>query len=271
MIVTSDPAEIKTRGKVGFVPTMGALHEGHASLIEESINNTDSTVVSIYVNPKQFDNPDDLKNYPRDIEGDLDRLRELGVECVFMPEDTIMYPDDFSTYVEETELSKVLCGQHRPGHFRGVTTVVTRLLNMVRPNVLFLGQKDIQQCLVLRRMVRNLLLPVEVKICPTVREFDGLALSSRNARLTQDDRSIVPHIYSSLQHGQALIRDGEMDPAVIVNACHELLEEYFEVQYLEILSYPDLRLFQRIEGAYIIATAVQVGQVRLIDNVMGGF
>ncbi|MFW6092555.1 MAG: pantoate--beta-alanine ligase [Pseudomonadota bacterium] len=234
-------------GRVGFVPTMGALHAGHAALIERSIAECDVTVVSVYLNPTQFDNAHDLAGYPRTLEADLELARSLGADAVVTPRYQDLYPDDFRYRVEEHELSTALCGAHRPGHFTGVLTVVMKLLNLVRPHRAYFGEKDYQQYELIRGMVEAFFLDVEIVPCATVREADGLAMSSRNARLGAQGRALAPQFY-------ALLRTPVDDAEVRARLTHA----GFEVDYVE------TRRGRRF-GAVIVAG--RDGDVRLIDNV----
>jgi pantoate--beta-alanine ligase len=194
----------KSGRSIGFVPTMGALHQGHASLLRRSRAENELTVLSIYVNPTQFGPAEDFSKYPRPLDADLAIAEQEGVAIVFLPEDSTIYPPGFSTYVNEETVSKPLCGAVRAGHFRGVATVVVRLFNLVEPSRAYFGLKDLQQCLVLKRVVRDLNLPVQLVLCPTVRESDGLALSSRNRYLSPEERAVAPLIYEALQRGRSL-------------------------------------------------------------------
>jgi pantoate--beta-alanine ligase len=234
-------------GRVGFVPTMGALHRGHASLIERSIAECDHTVLSIYVNPTQFNNPLDLAHYPRTLESDLATARELGVDSVITPDYAALYPDDFRYRVEENDFSNHLCGAHRPGHFTGVLTVVMKLLNLVRPARAYFGEKDYQQYLLVRDMCEAFFLDVEIVPCPTHRETDGLAMSSRNALLDPPGRALAPTF-------ARLLRRPDPDEAV----ARALESAGFAVDYVETR---DGRRF----GAVIVRSGGR--EVRLIDNV----
>ncbi len=235
------------QGTIGFVPTMGALHEGHASLLRRCRAENDQAVLSIYVNPTQFNDAADLERYPRTLEADLAIARELGVDAVLVPSYEALYPDDFRFRVDETEFSRELCGVHRPGHFTGVLTVVLKLLNLVRPQRAYFGEKDYQQYLLIRDMCSALFLDVEIVPCNTVREADGLALSSRNARLDSAARTLAPTLYERLS--------SNLDDASVAR---QLAGAGFSVDYVETR---DGRRF----GAASLAS--DGGQVRLIDNV----
>lgn len=251
MIVASTIDELKgwreDKNDVGFVPTMGALHDGHLSLVSKGLAACQHTVVSIYVNPTQFDDRADLANYPDTLDDDLAMLDALGVDCVFTPSYAALYPDDFAFRVEEQELSKRLCGAHRPGHFAGVLTVVMKLLNIVRPDRAFFGEKDFQQLTLIRNMVDAFFLDTEIIGCPTVRERDGLAMSSRNRNLEPDDRKLAPKFYEVLQSA-----DNDDD------AARRLADAGFDVDYVETIG-------NRRFGAVSLGPAARI--VRLIDNV----
>lgn len=236
--------------QIGFVPTMGALHAGHEALIRRSVADCDFTVVSIYVNPTQFDNQDDLENYPQTMAGDTEIAEALGVDLVFAPNYREMYPDDFRYEVNETEFSRELCGAHRPGHFTGVLTVVMKLLNIVRPDRAYFGEKDYQQLQLIRDMAAAFFLPVEIVGCPTVREADGLALSSRNLNLGCEDRAKAPLIHE-------LISGDQSDDEVAA----QLTEAGFDVDYVVTR-----------DGRRFVAARIGSGdeRVRLIDNVPRG-
>ena len=256
-------------GSVGLVPTMGALHDGHASLIRAARDRCDHVVASIFVNPKQFSPGEDLANYPRSLDSDLSLCEELGVDLVFTPDEANIYPEGFSTWVEVAGLTDKLCGQNRPGHFRGVTTVVCKLLNIVRPTQAFFGQKDAQQAIVLTRMASDLNLPCEIITCPTVREPDGLALSSRNRYLSAEERARAPSIYLALQAVVKAFAGGERR----VDALTSILQvglggETDRVDYAEILRLDDLEDIQTVAQPALCAAAVYVGETRLIDNVI---
>ena len=228
---------------IGFVPTMGALHAGHLSLVEESLKNNETTVVSIFVNPKQFDEDRDFKAYPVDLEKDLSALEEVGVSAVLLPDVKQMYADDYRFKVSESEFSRRLCGAHRPGHFDGVLTVVMRLINLVRPDNAYFGEKDYQQLRLIRDMVSAFFMPVNIVGCKTLREPDGLAMSSRNQRLDVDEREKAASLNATLRHS----RDSE-------EAKRLLGDQGFEVDYVE--DFDGRRL-----------AAVRLGDTRLIDNV----
>ena len=259
----------KLAGKtIGFVPTMGFLHNGHLSLLNTSKKENDLTVLSIYVNPTQFAPNEDFTKYPRDLEKDLELAEETGVDIVFVPSDKQMYPDGHHTFVNADDLSDTLDGISRPGHFKGVCTIVSKLLHIIQPNVLYLGRKDAQQCVILTRMVKDLNLPVSVSIQPTVREPDGLAMSSRNSYLTTDERKAATILHSSLQHASALISSGKTNAQEIQNAMQSLIsqEKLAKIDYIAIVDPFTLQTLQDIKYPVIIALAVFIGKTRLIDN-----
>lgn len=257
---------------IGFVPTMGYLHEGHLSLVRRARAENDVVVVSIFVNPIQFGPNEDYDRYPRDFERDKMLLEKEGVDCVFYPSVEEMYPQDFSTYVEETVLSKPLCGRSRPGHFRGVCTVVAKLFNIVKPHRAYFGQKDAQQFRVLRRMVRDLNMDVEMIECPIVREPDGLAMSSRNVYLSPEEREQALALYRSLKLAEELFTKGERDALKIKREMEEFLRGFdkVKVDYVEIVDEETLEPVSKIEKKVIVAVAAWVGKARLIDNVILG-
>ncbi len=260
----------KRRGqKIGFVPTMGYLHEGHLSLIRIAKKMSDVCVVSIFVNPLQFGPNEDFNEYPRDLMRDKELLEKEGVDILFLPDEREMYPIDFCTFVEVEGLSDVLCGKYRPGHFRGVTTVVAKLFNIVKPDIAVFGEKDAQQAIIIKRMVRDLNFDVKIVTAPTVREEDGLAMSSRNTYLTPEQRKEAPVLYKSLLLARKLIEQGERDPEKIKKEMEKMIKENAncEIQYIEIVRKEDLKPLDRIEGEVLIALAAKFGRARLIDNI----
>lgn len=255
---------------IGFIPTMGALHLGHLSLIREARKDTDFVVVSIFVNPIQFVPGEDYRKYPRNFKKDNYFLKKEGVDLVFYPTPKIMYPQGFSTYVEETSLSEPLCGESRPGHFRGVCTVVAKLFNIIQPDVSYFGEKDYQQAQVIKRMVRDLNFPLKVKVCPTVRETDGLAMSSRNFYLNQRERKEATCLYQSLLLARRLIKKGEKDSKKIKKAMRNLIlrtAPSAKIDYIEIVDPVSLRKVSVVNKRVLVAVAVYVGRARLIDNI----
>lgn len=254
---------------IGFVPTMGYLHEGHASLIRQSTARCDATVVSIFVNPTQFGPSEDLATYPRDLERDQALCLKAGVKLLFLPEPAEVYPTGFSTFIEPGPLGSVLCGEHRPGHFRGVATVVVKLLNMVEPNLAFFGQKDLQQVAIIRRVVKDLNLPVDVVMIPTAREADGLAMSSRNTYLSPEQRQRALCISRALQAAERAFEAGERRVPELLDLARTQLTEVDELQYCELVdahTLDPLRL--TVTRSAAICVAAKVGSTRLIDNVL---
>lgn len=254
---------------IGFVPTMGYLHPGHTSLIDLAADQNNCVVVSIYVNPTQFGPNEDFTSYPRNEERDLELCRQHGADVVFIPETSVMYPMQTLTYVTVKKLTDCLCGRYRPGHFDGVTTIVAKLFLTVQPDRAYFGQKDAQQVLVIQRMVRELLFPVDIRIGPTVRESDGLAMSSRNVRLSHDGRRIAPRIFEALQSARTALANGETSADTLINIAMDILKEHseFNVQYLEIRRQDSLESISQVDQPAILATAVFLDEVRLIDNV----
>jgi pantoate--beta-alanine ligase len=255
--------------RLGFVPTMGALHAGHARLIERARASSDVVVVSIFVNPLQFDRPDDLSRYPRPFEADLRLCEELGVDVVFAPSPAAMYPSPGASTVDPGPVAEHACGRFRPGHFRGVATVVTKLLNIVQPHVAFFGEKDAQQLVVVRRLVADLNLPVVVEGVATVREPDGLALSSRNAHLSPDERRVAPVLYAALRDAAASIARGvvDVDPLVAAASARIAGGGGTRLEYFEVVDPESFQPVTRVSGPVVIAAAMWVGTTRLIDNI----
>jgi pantoate--beta-alanine ligase len=253
---------------IGLVPTMGALHEGHLSLIRHARATSDVVVVSLFVNPAQFNAAGDLAAYPRDEERDAALAAEAGADLLFAPAHDEVYPPGFRTTVHVSRLTETLEGEHRGvSHFDGVTTVVTKLLNMVGPDVAFFGQKDAQQALVVRTLVRDLDLPVRIEVCPTVREPDGLALSSRNVHLQGDDRERALALRDALAAAEASLSAGERDAEVLRAAALAAMRgRGVEPDYLELVHPDDLSPVARVDGEVLVAVAASVGSTRLIDN-----
>lgn len=262
---------VRGRGRrVGFVPTMGALHEGHVSLLRRCRRENDLTVLSIFVNPKQFGPAEDFKRYPRPEKSDKMLAKQEKVDIIFYPSEKTMYPTGFLTSIQVRGLAGSLCGKSRPGHFEGVATVVGKLLNIVRPDVLYLGQKDAQQAVILRKMVQDLNFPVRVKICPTVRERDGLALSSRNRYLTPKERREAPVLYRSLREARRRIKAGERSAGRILGRIRSRIEKETggRIDYVECVDADSLKALKVIQGKALIALAVRFGTARLIDNII---
>ncbi|SQI40084.1 Pantothenate synthetase [Leminorella richardii] len=259
----------KQEGKsIGLVPTMGFLHEGHQSLMARAKTENDKIVVSIFVNPMQFGPKEDLASYPRDLEQDLQRCDNEGVDVIFHPEASEMYGIDFSSSVDVTGLTEELCGKSRPGHFKGVCTVVSKLFNIVQADRAYFGQKDAQQLAVIRRMVCDMNIDVEVVGCPIVREEDGLAKSSRNSYLSPEQRRAAVCLYRALQLGQTLVLEGERDSLTVLARLKNDIERepLAKVDYISLVDADSLRPIEYVEGRVLCALAVYIGRTRLIDN-----
>jgi pantoate--beta-alanine ligase len=261
----------RARGtRVGLVPTMGALHAGHAALVERARRDCDQVVVSIFVNPLQFDRRDDLDRYPRTLEADIARCEALGVDIVFAPAASEMYPTEPSCVVEVGRVADHLCGKFRPGHFRGVATVVMKLFQIVQPDVSYFGEKDAQQLAVIRHLVRDLNVPVGVVGVPTVREADGLAMSSRNERLSADERQLAACLYQALCEARRLVGAGTTSVETVTEAARARIprDDRLRLEYLEIVDPEEMQPVERIAGSVLAAGALWVGSTRLIDNVL---
>lgn len=254
---------------IGFVPTMGYLHQGHLSLVRESKARTDVTVVSIFVNPTQFGPHEDFQKYPRDLAKDTAYLETVGVDVIFHPSAAEVYPPGYRTYAEVAGLQDRLCGRSRPGHFRGVVTVVLKLFEIVRPDLAFFGAKDAQQVLIIRRMARDLDLDVEIVTCPIVREPDGLALSSRNAYLGPAERRAALALSTGLRWAERAVTAGERDAARLVAGIRAVLEAepLARIDYVEAVDPETLEPVADVRGEVLVALAVFIGSTRLIDNV----
>lgn len=256
---------------VGFVPTMGALHKGHMSLINRCTDECDRCVVSIYVNPIQFGPKEDFNRYPRPFESDIKKCRMAGVDAVFAPDDKSLYPEDFGTYVEpHTELSACMCGKHRPGHFRGVCTIVAKLFNIIRPHRAYFGQKDYQQFLILKKMVEDLNFGVEMVCCPIVREPDGLAHSSRNAYLSKEERVEAVCLRRALDAAVEMVKRGERRAEKIIAAVEDVLSRFplAQPQYVELRDAHNLKPLLLLDKAAVLGIALYLGGTRLIDNAL---
>lgn len=255
--------------RVGFVPTMGYLHEGHAALIKQSTARCNSTVVSVFVNPTQFGPSEDLARYPRDLERDQNLCLKLGVDVLFLPEASEIFPTGFGTFVEPGHLGEILCGRFRPGHFRGVATVVAKLFNIVQPDLAFFGQKDLQQIAVIRRMVRDLNMPVDIVVAPTIREADGLAMSSRNTYLSPEDRKRALGLQRALTAASDAFHKGDRQAASLVAITGKQLESVDEVQYCQLVdAYTMEPLSGEVTRTAALCVAAVVGRTRLIDNIV---
>ncbi|MCM8797815.1 MAG: pantoate--beta-alanine ligase [Candidatus Omnitrophica bacterium] len=257
-------------GSIGFVPTMGALHEGHLSLIRRAKKENDIVVVSIFVNPAQFGPREDFEKYPRNLKKDAQLCEKEGVDIVFYPSAKQMYPEGFKTYVEVEELSEVLCGRSRPTHFRGVATVVAKLFNIVSPEIAYFGAKDAQQAIIIRRMAQDLNLPLKIKVMPIVREKDGLALSSRNVYLNPDERKSATVLYKAVREAADLAKKKISDPRYIIQRMKQIIrrEKCARIDYIAIVNMSDLKPVKKIEGKVLLALAVYIGKTRLIDNII---
>ena len=253
---------------VGLVPTMGFLHEGHKSLITRAVKENDRVVVSVFVNPIQFGANEDLSVYPRDIDKDFALCQDAGADFIFNPSPEEMYFDNFSTYVDAGDVTKELCGKSRPIHFRGVCTVVTKLLNIVKPDRAYFGQKDAQQLAIVKRMVRDLNVDVEIIGCPIIREEDGLAKSSRNVYLNSEERKAAVILHKALTKGEEMVKAGEKEPSVIIKAVSDIIntEKLTKIDYVDVVSFPEIEHIAKIDRPALVAVAVYIGKTRLIDN-----
>lgn len=280
MEVCTTPAELSAWSdrrrvdghRVGLVPTMGALHDGHMALVAEARRHADVVIVTIFVNPLQFNRPDDFANYPRPIDDDLEICRVHGVDAVYAPVAATMYPDGFQTHVEPGALAEVLEGAQRPGHFRGVTTVVTKLFNAARPHVAVFGQKDFQQLAIIRRMAIDLDMSITIVGMPTVREADGVAMSSRNRRLSPEQRAAAVCVPASLQAVHDAVAAGERDAAALVAVGRAVVDAQplARFEHLELVDGDTLQPVTEVDDRTVAVTAVWFGDVRLIDNALLG-
>ena len=262
---------IQSAQKIGLVPTMGALHEGHITLIEKAKQENDVVVSSVFVNPAQFNNPDDLARYPRTLEEDTQKLEAAGCDIVFAPSVAEMYPEPVALRLNFGELETVMEGAFRPGHFNGVGIVVAKLFNIVQPDRAYFGQKDLQQVAVIRRLIRDLSFPVELIRCPTVREADGLAMSSRNRNLTPDEREQATTLFQALTLGRELLAEGydvERTKVAVADFIND--RPYFRLEYVEIVNADTLQIASEVlaPGQTAICLAAHLGKVRLIDNLV---
>lgn len=276
MIITGAIDEVRAQVRewrkqgltIGLVPTMGYLHEGHKSLIDRAVAENDRVVVSDFVNPIQFGVNEDLATYPRDIEADKQLCEEAGAELIFHPEAEEMYAPDFSTYVEMQKVSEGLCGKTRPTHFRGVCTVVCKLFHIVTPDNAYFGQKDAQQLAVIRRMVRDLNMDIRIVACPIIRESDGLAKSSRNTYLNEEERKAALVLSRAVFHGEKMMKGGERDAETVLSAMRKLIEAepLAKIDYVEMVDADSIQPLAKAEGRVLVAMAVYIGSTRLIDN-----
>lgn len=260
-----------SKGKsVGLVPTMGALHRGHISLIEKAAKQSDFVVVSIFVNPTQFGPKEDFKKYPKPVQIDLKTCRKAGADVVFIPSAKEMYPQKNLTWVNVEKLSQGLCGRFRPGHFKGVATVCAKLFNIVQPDIAFFGQKDAQQAIIIKQMVADLNLPLEIIICPTIREKTGLAMSSRNQYLSPQEKIDAACLYKSLLKCRQMAADGITDTKKIISQMRKIISAAAsaKIEYIEIVDAKTLEPIKIIDRLALAALAVRVGSTRLIDNIL---
>ena len=257
------------RRAIGLIPTMGYLHFGHLSLIKRAKKDCNLVVVSIYVNPTQFGSGEDYKRYPRDLARDRKLAKAAGTDILFTPSNKEMYPDGYHTFIRVEELSDRLCGVFRPTHFRGVTTVVLKLFNIIKPDRTYFGWKDAQQLIIIKKMVENLNLNVKVIGLPTVREKDGLAVSSRNKYLSKEGREIAPTLYQALQKAKKMVNSGEKDAGKILKEARKIIEEKkIKIDYLKAVNLTDLEDTKKVKKSTLIAVAAWVGKTRLIDNIL---
>ena len=260
------------KGKtIGFVPTMGALHEGHLSLIKRAKSENDIVVVSIFVNPLQFGPGEDFHKYPRDLERDMEKLRSSDVDILFVPEDKNLYPEGFAIHITIEGLGERLCGAFRPGHFTGAATVVCKLFNIVKPTRAYFGQKDFQQTVVINRLAEDLNMDIEVVTCPTARESDGLAISSRNAYLHAGERAAATVLYKALSHSAEMIKSGAYGPEEVKNTLAAMLKAeplVSDIQYAGIYDPETLVELNEFKKRNLVAAAIKIGATRLIDNVL---
>lgn len=254
--------------KIGFVPTMGALHEGHLALVKQSIDSCDITVVSIFVNPSQFGPEEDFGRYPKTFENDYKELIKLGVDYVFLPSTKQMYPENYRTWVSVEEITDTLCGASRPGHFTGVATIVLKLVNLVNPTLMFMGEKDFQQVVVLETMLRDLNIETKIIRCPIVRSDKGLALSSRNRYFTATEAKVAPEIYSSMLKVKSAFKSGVNNPQELITIVRNSLEPHgFVVDYINIVDSFSLQDVELVTKGNRLIIAVILGKTRLIDNI----
>ncbi len=260
----------KTEKTVGLVPTMGYLHEGHISLVNASVHDNDITIMSIFVNPIQFGPNEDFERYPRDMEGDSKKAEAAGVDVLFIPAVREMYPEHYSTYADVTGITDKLCGKSRPGHFKGVCTVVLKLFNIVGPDRAYFGQKDAQQAAVIKRMAKDLNLDIRIITCPIVREKDGLALSSRNVYLNGDERKAALVLSRSLKEASVMAANGEKECDVLRKYLTDRInsEKLADIDYVEVVDAETLEFSEKLKGRMLFAVAVKFGKTRLIDNVI---
>jgi len=260
------------RGRsLGFVPTMGALHEGHLSLVKRAKMDNDVTIVSIFLNSLQFGPAEDLEKYPRDVEEDIKKLRQEDIDILFLPDNNLMYPPSFSTHIEAGPLSEKLCGKFRPGHFKGVATVVAKLFNIINPTRAYFGQKDFQQTVIINRMVKDLNFDADIIVCPTIREHDGLAMSSRNVYLDKEQRSTACVLYQCLNNASESVKTGMTSGEKIREMMRQILLSeplISQIDYASVYDPETLEEADEIKGDVLFAVAVRMGSTRLIDNIL---
>jgi len=263
-------SELRKKKKIGFIPTMGFLHKGHLSLVDRARSLCEIVVASIFVNPKQFGPSEDYLTYPRDFERDKQLLKEKGIDILFYPDIKDIYPTGYSTYVKVEGFNTTLCGARRPGHMRGVATVCMKLFNIVRPHLAVFGEKDYQQAILIKRMVSDMNLDIEIVLSPTVREDDGLAISSRNIYLTDKERKDAAVLYKSLLFGKNLIEEGEDNADKIIETMRKMIEgkRTARIDYIEVVDSKDLKLVKTITKPVLLALAVYFGRAKLIDNIV---
>lgn len=269
--LTAYMKSLKEKGKtIGFVPTMGYLHEGHLSLMKRAKKDSDISIISIFVNPKQFGPKEDYKKYPRNLKRDERLAKDAGVDIIFYPSAKYMYPLEYKTYVDVKGITKVMCGSTRPGHFRGVVTIVMKLFNIVQPNVAYFGQKDAQQAIVIKKMVEDLNVPTIIKTLPIIRELGGLAMSSRNAYLSHEERKDALMLYKSLREAKKLIKKGEREAVNIKKTMRKIIcsKKRTRIEYISIVDAKNLEERKIIKKGSLIALAVRIGKTRLIDNIL---
>ncbi len=257
-----------SKKSIGFVPTMGALHDGHISLMRSARKENDELIVSIYLNPTQFDNNDDFDKYPRQLDKDIEIIRKENADVVFAPSNEEMYPNGFCTNVTQDRLTEALCGRVRLGHFNGVTTIVTKLFNIIKPDRAYFGQKDYQQSAIIKRLVADLNMDIDIKVCTTVREEDGLAISSRNKQLNLEERQNALCIYDSLLKARAMFASNILDAKEIIGEMTSIIKKtkHTKIEYISIVNAYTLESLSLIEGKALAAVAVWIGNTRLIDN-----
>ena len=259
-----------SKKSIGFVPTMGALHDGHISLMRSARKENDELIVSIYLNPTQFDNNEDFDKYPRQLDKDIEIIRKENADVVFAPSNEEIYPNGFCTNVRQNRLTEALCGRVRLGHFNGVTTIVTKLFNIIKPDRAYFGQKDYQQSAVIKRLVADLNMNIDIKVCPTVREEDGLALSSRNKRLNREERQSALCLYDSLLKARAVFDSNIRDTKNIIKEMTSVIKKtkHTKIDYISIVNERTLEELSLIDGKALAAVAVWIGNTRLIDNIV---